>query len=58
MLRQYAAWVIFNLAKGDRLETTSALEAKAEATDAAEKIQDPHVKTSADPTTAALLFSF
>ena len=40
MLRQYAARVIFNLAKGDRLETASALKPEAEATDAAKKIKD------------------
>nr|WP_052757334.1 hypothetical protein [Sphingobium chungbukense] len=40
VFRQHAAGKFFDLAKGDRLETASALKAKAETADAAEQVED------------------
>lgn len=42
MLRQHAPAEWINLAERDRLETASALEAKAEPANAAEEVEDAH----------------
>ena len=40
MLRQYAAWVILNLAERDSLKSACSLQAEAKTADTAKQVED------------------